>query len=96
LNGAYAGDSQVVDGVVADDISIVCQCWGGKYRLDIQRGTSVELSPKGAKTLTFAIARVYISSGVITFQANCSLSGKPAIVYKLVGEEWVKLTEIDF
>jgi len=88
--------SQVVDGVVADDISIVCQCWGGKYRLDIQRGTSVELSPKGAKTLTFAIARVYISSGVITFQANCSLSGKPAIVYKLVGEEWVKLTEIDF
>jgi len=95
LNGVYAGHSEIVDGVVADDISMVCQGWGGKYKVDIQSGTSIELRPKGAKAMNFAIVRVYISSGVVTFQANCSLDGKPVIVYKLVGEEWVKLTEID-
>jgi hypothetical protein len=96
LNGTYAGTSDIVNGVLADDVSMVCQSWGGKYKVEFQSGTSIALRPKGAKAMNFAIARVYISSGVVTFSANCSLSGKPVNVYKLVGEEWVRQTDIDF
>jgi hypothetical protein len=94
LNGTYAGSSKVVDGALVKGISVATQGWGGKYKLDIQSGTKIRLTPNGGRVYNSALVRVFVSADILCTSSNCLLWGKPVTLYKLVGEDWVKLADI--
>lgn len=94
LNGTYAGTSNVVDGALVKGISMTTQGWGGKYKLEIQSGTNIRLAPNGGRVYNSALVRVFVSADIVNTSSNCLLWGKPVTLYKLVGEDWVKLADI--
>jgi hypothetical protein len=94
LNGTYAGNSQVVDGALVKGISMTTQGWGGKYKLEIQSGTRIRLAPNGGRVYNSALVRVFVSADIVSTSSNCLLWGQPVTLYKLVGENWVKLADI--
>jgi hypothetical protein len=94
LNGTNSGNSEIQNGALVKDISVVTQGWGGKYKLEIQSGTKISLYPNGTLVFGSALLKVYVSSNIVTFTTNCILYGKPITIYKLAGEEWVKLSTV--